>query len=118
MVTTLQWISDIAPTIDSNNSIEKKNRFITIAKGEVSNTFFTGDIYNLAVAYYTCHLLELSSRDGNSRGIITQEKEGELSRSYGNATTSIVNTTQYLDSYTRLLKSRVPAFYITNGSQN
>lgn len=118
MTTALEWISDIAAEVDANNSTDKKNRFISIAMNQVTLTLFSDtNTYNLAVAYYACHLLELSSRDGNSRGVLTQEREGDLSRSYGgNTSGTTANTTQYLDSYNRLLKSRLPNFYITRGS--
>ena len=119
MTTSLEWIADIAPTIDADNSTDKKNRFISIAQNEVDATLFSDtNNYNLAIAYYACHLLELSSRDGNSRGVLTQEKEGDLSRSYGGGNNPNVsmNTTQYLDSYNRLLKARVPNFYMNRGT--
>ena len=119
MITPLQWIVDISPTIDNDNSTDKKNRFISIAKSEVNSSLFTdSDTYNLALAYYACHLLELSLRDGNSKGIVTREKEGDLSRSYGGGNNQNIsmNTTQYLDSYNNLLKVRVPNFYISSGS--
>ena len=32
MTTSLEWIADIAPTIDADNSTDKKNRFISIAQ--------------------------------------------------------------------------------------
>ena len=116
----LDWIVDIAPTINSNNSTDKKNKFINMAKNEVNSTIFSdSDTYNLAVAYYACHLLELSSRGGDSKGVLTQEKEGDLSRSYGGSNNPNIsmNTTQYLDSYNRLLKVRVPNFYISHGNK-
>lgn len=119
MTTPIEWIGDIAPAIDADNSLDKKNRFVGIAKNEIDSTLFSdSNTYNLAVAYYACHLLELSSRDGNSKGVLTQEKEGDLSRSYGggNIPSTTVNTTQYLDSYNRLLKTRIPNFYINYGS--
>lgn len=119
MATSLEWIADIAPTLDADNSTDKKNRFINIAKNEVDATLFSDkNNYNLAIAYYTCHLLELSSREGNSRGVLTYEKEGDLSRTYGGGNNPNVsmNTTQYLDSYKMLLKDRVPNFYINRGN--
>jgi len=118
MTTSLEWIVDIAPAIDANNSTSKKNRFISIAQNEVSSLLFSDtNSYNLAIAYYACHLLELSSRDGNTKGSLIQEKEGDLSRSYGGGNNPNVsmNTTQYLDSYNKLLKVRVPNFYMNRG---
>ena len=121
MTTPLEWLADIAPSINTVCTVDKKNRFISMAKDEVDSSLF-GDLskYNMAVAYYAAHLLALSLRDDNSRGILTMEKEGDLQRSYGGGTNNNVdvNTTQYLDSYNRLLKGRIPTFYMHNGSKS
>jgi len=115
-MTALQWIAYIAPNIDSNNSLEKKNAFISTATTQTSKTYFKNDsdTYNLAVAYYACHLLELSSQDGAMRGPLSSEKEGDLMRSYANSSggDSCGNATQYYKEYKRLLESRIPNFYI------
>jgi hypothetical protein len=119
MTTALEWLADIAPTIDADNSTAKKNRFIAMAQDEVDSTLFQDSSkYNMAVAYYAAHLLELSGRDGNSRGVLTSEKEGDLSRGYngGNNPNVEMNTTQYLDSFNRLIKARVPNFFMQSGS--
>lgn len=118
MTTALEWLASIAPVIDSDNTTENKNRFISIARSETEVTLFTDiNTYNMAVAYYAAHLLELSSRDGDSKGVLTSEKEGDLSRTYGGVINSETNTTQYLDSYNRLIKVRVPTFYMQSGSR-
>ena len=121
MTTPLEWLADIAPSINTVCTVDKKNRFISMAQDEVDSSLF-GDLskYNMAVAYYAAHLLALSLRDDNSRGILTMEKEGDLQRSYGGGTNNNVdvNTTQYLDSYNRLLKGRIPTFYMHNGSKS
>jgi len=116
MTTAPEWLSCIAPTIDANNSTETKNKFIGVAISETDSTLFTDtNTYNMAVAYYAAHLLELSSRDGNSKGVLTSEKEGDLSRGYGGGNSAETNTTQYLDSYNRLIGVRVPKFYMQGG---
>lgn len=120
MTTFLEWIADIAPTIDADNSIDKKNRFISIAQNEVDATLFS-DInnYNLAIAYYACHLLELSSSGGTITGQLIKEKEGELTREYSAPSTSSSSdngSTQYLLMYERLIKSRIPNFYMNRGT--
>ena len=121
MTTSLEWLADIAPAINTACNTDKKNRFIAMASDEVDPALF-GDSnkYSMAVAYYTAHLLALSLRDDNSRGVLTMEKEGDLQRSYGggNANNIDVNTTQYLDSYNRLLKGRVPIFYMHDGRKS
>jgi hypothetical protein len=120
MTTSLEWLADIAPVINAACTTDKKNRFIAIAVNEVDSALF-GDSnnYSMAVAYYAAHLLALSLRDDNSRGVLTMEKEGDLQRSYcGNGNNVDVNTTQYLDSYNRLLKGRVPTFYMQDGSKS
>lgn len=119
MTTSLEWIAQIAATIDAACDATKKNLFIGMAADEVDASYF-GDSnkYNMAVAYYACHLMALSLRDDNSRGVLTMEKEGDLQRSYGgNFSNSEPNTTQYLDSYNRLLAGRVPIFYMQDGSK-
>jgi hypothetical protein len=118
MTSSLECIAKIAPDINAAIEDADKNFFISIAAGEVERTLFgNSDTYNLAVAYYACHLMTLSQRDGNSRGVLTMEKEGDLQRSYGgNSSSSEINTTQYLDSYNRLLESRVPTFYMQSGN--
>lgn len=121
MTTPLEWLADIAPSINAACTTDKKNRFISMAQDEVDSSLF-GDSskYNMAVAYYAAHLLALSLRDDNSRGVLTMEKEGDLQRSYGggNGNNVDINTTQYLDSYNRLLKGRVPTFYMQDGSKS
>tara|TARA_R110002050_G_scaffold188952_1_gene323591 strand:- start:167 stop:523 length:357 start_codon:yes stop_codon:yes gene_type:complete len=117
MTTALEWLAYVAPAIDAANSTDVKNKFIGIATSEIDTTLFTEtNTYNMAVAYYAAHLLDLSSRDGNSRGVLTMEKEGDLSRSYGGGSSKETNNTQYLDSYKRLIKARVPQFYMQSGS--
>lgn len=121
MTTPLEWLADIAPSINATCSIDKKNRFISMAQNEVDPSLFGNSIkYNMAVAYYAAHLLALSLRDDNSRGVLVMEKEGDLQRSYGggNGNNVDINTTQYLDSYNRLLKGRVPTFYMQDGSKS
>jgi hypothetical protein len=117
MTTSLQWLTDIAPTLATDTA--KANRFLLIAKNEVCETLFSeADTYNLALAYYAAHLLQLSTQGGSSQGSLTMEKEGELERQYGNVSSSKGNGTQYLDSFNDLIKSRVPTFYIQDGSKS
>jgi hypothetical protein len=120
MSTPLEWLTDIASADINACSSDKKNRFIATAQNEVdSSVFQSNDKYNMAIAYYAAHLLALSLRDDNSRGVLTSEKEGDLQRSYGgNFSNSEMNTTQYLDSFNRLLESRVPTFYMQDGSKS
>lgn len=120
MTTSLEWIAKVAPAIDTEFDLSYKNSFIDVAAGEIDSKLFSNSsTYNLAVAYYACHLMALSQRDDNSRGVLTSEKEGDLQRSYGgNFSNSDPNTTQYLDSYNRLLETRVPNFYMQDGSQS
>jgi hypothetical protein len=117
MTTSLEWISKVAPSINTDFSDEDKSLFISMAADEVKASLFDDTSkYNLAVAYYACHLMALAQRDANSRGVLTSEKEGDLQRSYGgNFNNSEMNTTQYLDQYNRFLKSRVPIFYMQDG---
>lgn len=117
MTTSLEWLNDIAPALATDTA--KANRFIIIAKGEVcENLFSEADTYNLAVAYYAAHLLQLSTQGGSSQGSLVTEKEGELERQYGNLNSSKGNSTQYLDSFNDLVSSRVPTFYIQDGSKS
>lgn len=118
MTTSLEWLNNIAPNLVATD--EKKNLFIAAAVDEVDASYFQDSSkYNMAVAYYAAHLLSLSLRDDNSRGVLTMEKEGDLQRQYGgNFQNSEPNTTQYLDSYNRLLEGRIPNFYMQDGSSS
>lgn len=117
MTTSLEWLNDIAPTLAAD--VAKANRFLLIAKSEVCETVFSeSNTYNLALAYYAAHLLQLSTQSGSSQGSLVREKEGELERQYGNLNSSKGNSTQYLDSFNDLIKSRVPTFYIQDGSKS
>ena len=121
MTTPLEWLADIAPTVDTACSTEKKNRFIAMAVDEVDSTLF-GDPskLNMAVAYYAAHLLSLSLRDDSPRGSLTMEKEGDLQRTYSSVggQSGDANTTQYLNSYNSLLKGRVATFYMQDGRKS
>lgn len=118
MTTSLEWIAKVAPDIDTTFDLNFKNSFIAIAAAEIDSKLFSNSsTYNLAVAYYACHLMALSQRDDNSRGVLTSEKEGDLQRQYGgNFNNTDPNTTQYLDSYNRLIETRVPTFYMQDGN--
>lgn len=121
MTTVLEWISEIAPLIDANNSVDKKTRFISVASSEVNRSLFSNEeTYNMALAYYVCHLLSLTSQDSSIRGTITMEKEGDLQKSYSsfNSNQNTTNTTQYLDTYNSLIKNRTPNFYISHGCKS
>lgn len=116
MPTPLEFIAKIAPQINSDFSTEDKNIFIEIAKNEVNESIFSDkNQLNIAISYYACHLMELSKRDGNSRGNLTMEKEGELQRNYTiNQSNSSPNSTQYLESYNRIMDSRVVPIFLNN----
>lgn len=117
MTTSLEWLALIATEIDSSVSLEKKNAFIAVAQGEVLSSYFSdSNTYNMAVAYLAAHYIALSERDPNPRGVLTSEKEGDLARSYSGSFNSEINTTQYLDSYNRLISSKNPNFYMQSGS--
>lgn len=120
MNTPLEWIADIAPTIDADNSTDKKNRFITIAQNEVDSKLFSdSNNYNLAIAYYTCHLLNLTSQSGEVTGQLIKEKEGDLMKEYSSPSNNSnidSNSSQYLVMYEKLLKARVPNFYMNRGN--
>lgn len=121
MPTPFEFIAKVAPQINLDFSTGDKNIFIGIAENEVNPSLFSdSNNKNLAISYYACHLMALSKRDDNSRGVLTSEKEGELSRNYSSnyssnsSTNSSTNTTQYLDSYNRMLESRVVPLFIIN----
>jgi len=117
MTSALLWLADIAPDVDTNNSTDKKNRFIGVASSHVSASLFAdASNYNLAVAYYAAHLLTLTARDAHSRGSLSSEKEDSLTRSYGGASSDELNTTQYLDNFNRMIKARQPLFFTTCGN--
>lgn len=117
MPSAIEFIAKIAPQINLDFSTEEKNIFIEISKNEVNENLFSDkNQLNLAIAYYSCHLMSLSKQDENSRGSLVMEKEGELQKNYSNTNSSETSTTQYLDSYNRIIENRIVPFYISNGS--
>lgn len=116
MQTVLKWISDVAPDIYNNNSADKINTFISVSKAEIDQSYFSDqDTYNLAVAYYTSHLLHLSGSGGVVPGALISEKEGDLSRTYADTsdTTTGVGVSQYLEMFNNMIRARIPNFYIS-----
>ena len=112
----IQIIGDIAPQFASED-INKLNRFIDYAKCEVNENLFSKDLkcYEKAVGYYTAHLLAKSTEGSSSTGSLKRKKEGDLECEYSSATGDIIlDSTQYLNEYNRIMKSRAPFFKMRN----
>ena len=103
-------VIDIAPEY-SGVATAKINRFIERAKLSANEKVF-GIKYDLAVTYMTAHLLSRSVTAEEAPGadslIVTQEKVGQLSRSYaqtGSATpSSSLELTKYGLEFKRLVR--------------
>lgn len=87
----------IAPQFSDLTNLED---FINLAESLVGPKVCQRD---LAVAYVTAHLIELSNRKGTG-GSVNSESEGSLSRSYSNLSDSLLASTSYGLEYLRLLK--------------
>lgn len=100
-----QTLSDIAPELcDVDNS--KKCRFIELAKLRINASAFGTGKYELAVAYLAAHDLTLSERtDGESRGSLKREREGDLEIEYSDVDTQNPGSTKYLDQFDKLIKT-------------
>jgi hypothetical protein len=104
-------IGDIAPQF-ANEDVDKLNRFIGYAKCEVNSSIFKGDqmCYDKAVAYFTSHLLAKSSMTASSSGAIKRKKEGDLECEFSDfgSDSSLVDSTQYLTEFNKIMRSRTP----------
>lgn len=82
-MTPFQYIQVRAPDFSSNPNVHS---MITMAKEQIGGGY--GNLRNNAVALLVCHWMALANRDGGNTGVsgsIKSEKEGDLSRSYGNS---------------------------------
>jgi hypothetical protein len=84
VATAASILSTLAPkfsTLDSG----RVSSVLELAALQVGSVF--GDKRNLATAYLAAHMLEISTQSGDggsgTGGLVTSEKEGQLSRSYG-----------------------------------
>jgi len=101
-LTTKQIIASKSPSFASDTRLDD---FIELAAHTVSSTAF-GDKYNYALALVVLHMLTLDGMSGGGStasgsgvaGGIKSEKEGDLSRSYGN-TLQGINGATLSDSY-------------------
>jgi hypothetical protein len=101
-LTTKEIIASKSPSFAADARLDD---FIEIAGYTVSSTAF-GTKYNYAVALVVLHMLTLDAMSGGSSnssgsgvaGGIHSEKEGDLSRSYGN-TLQGINGATLSDSY-------------------
>jgi hypothetical protein len=95
----LKTLFNIAPELESKDG-QRLLDFIELAKLRIGKKVF-GDRYDLAVALLAAHMATLSfrSEDGNNNaGQITSEKEGELSRSYGQVAMSTDQDSAFLST--------------------
>ena len=83
-----QTITEIVVLLDATKTGDSRlTGMIELAELNLAEGTY-GDHYNNAVALLVLHLYEMSSRTG-SGGAITSEKEGQLSRSFAAAASSI-----------------------------
>lgn len=113
-MTIEQILDTIAPQF---STVINRADFITIAIGRISCTMF-GDRYNLAVALRTAHDMTVAGVNNGSNGfayngLITSEREGDLSRTFGTNGGSANNysdllTTSYGNQLYGLIKGCIP----------
>ncbi len=97
-MTITQIINSIAPQLSSHPEL---NNFINIAMQRTDIGQFKGK-YNLAVAYRVAHDMTVAGLDSsgvNKSGMITSEREGDLSRTYGSTASSGISADLGLTSY-------------------
>lgn len=84
MSTPLEYFRLVAPGFSTTGD-STVNKWLTIAAEFVPTGCLTTEGYNMALALYAAHMLQLAtaSASGGAVGPITSEKEGDLSRSYG-----------------------------------
>lgn len=101
-----QILLDIAPEMETIDG-EARARFLNYA--EVQTRFGAGISKDLAIANLAAHFYTMSKRNG-SAGVITGEKEGDLSVNY-NATQDLpyLGQTSYGREYMRLQRMYVMA---------
>lgn len=81
MAVDAQFVKDVAPDLASESDT-RISLFIDFAKLSVNEAVW-GAKYDLGVAVMAAHLLTISSAGGATGGLaVTQEKVGDLSRSY------------------------------------
>jgi hypothetical protein len=115
-------VKDIAPEFASVLDA-RVQRFIDRAKLSVNEDIF-GRVYDLAVAYLAAHMLAMavapSSGGGGIGLIVTQEKVGDLSRSYADtsavATDAALSRTRFGDEFLRLRRQCVISPAVVTGS--
>jgi hypothetical protein len=77
---------------------------LNCARARVSASVF-GNCYLNALYYLTAHSLAMDLRAGGASGAVTQEKVGDLSRSYAKSdSTSLLASTSYGAQYLALLR--------------
>lgn len=114
-------VIDIAPEF-SGISINRIQRFIDRARLSVNKDIF-GNVYELAVAYLAAHMLAVSiepSLGGGSIGlVVTQEKVGDLSRSYADtaaiAADPTLSRTRFGEEFLRLRRQCVISPVVITG---
>lgn len=109
----IEIIGDIAPQFASED-INKLNRFIGYAKCEVNKSLFSNNLqcYEKAVAYYTAHLLAKAQEGSSSSGSLKRKREGDLELEFSDFSNSpqLVDSTQYLTEFRKIMKARTPIF--------
>jgi hypothetical protein len=107
----LDILHDIAPQFTDD---AKNNRFILYAEPQVSEDFF-GDLYDLAVANLTAHMLTISTRSGSVSGFINNMREGDRSKGYSTPNAKDVDfmTTSYGVEFVRLRNMCVYPILVT-----
>jgi len=87
----LEYIQIRAPSFALNPNI---SLLISHAEIETGNVYGSEDLRNKAVALLVCHWFALQMRDVSDAGVtgnIISEKEGDLSRSFGDVSLNTTN---------------------------
>lgn len=92
---------DIAPEL-STYTEDERSRFLGYASAQVKFASDNAELQELAIAYLAAHMMTFSKRSGTG-GQVVSEREGDLSRSYSQSSSSnAYESTSYGQEYLRI----------------
>lgn len=106
------YVSAIAPKFGSDARVDV---FVEMSDSCVDRNYF-GDMYWQAVAYLTCHRMELAARGGDASGAVTSRREGDISVGYAAPDgESEYLLTSYGRMYLEIERRKSPGFLLSGG---
>lgn len=111
-MTTLEYFRTLAPAFASTAD-EDVEIWISMAENMVVVECLSDEQQAQATALYAAHLMQITASDAS--GVVTSEKEGDLSRSYAPlaGSTELIGSTKYGQLYAQLARQCMPIGAIT-----